>query len=36
MVIRISFIVAFSDDSQSFGRGSPDLHDFKIKLVEVI
>ena len=32
----VPFAVAFVNDSQSFGRGAADLHDFSISLVEIV
>jgi hypothetical protein len=32
----VPFTVAFVNDSQSFGRGAADLHDFSISLVEIV
>ena len=32
----VPFAVAFVKDSQSFGRGAADLHDFSISLVEIV
>ena len=32
----VPFTVAFVKDSQSFGRGAADLHDFSISLVEIV